>query len=80
MLQFRNLSLTYRIGIYMRGCSPVTLNLRPGETTTLDGSFMKAWRSEVKQEVATYIDKGLLEVYDDAAASALTACQVIAYT
>ena len=79
MLQFRNLSLTYRIGIYMRGCSPVTINLRPGETKIIEGDYMKKWKNEVKEEVATYVEKGVLEVYDTTIPGVLTVAAIIAY-
>jgi hypothetical protein len=79
MLQFRNLSLDYRIGIYMRGYQPITLNLRPGETKVIDGNYMKKWSNAVKEEVAMYVDKGLLEVYDITGAVVLTAAAIIAY-
>jgi hypothetical protein len=79
MLQFRNLSVNYRIGIYMRGGQPVTLNLRPGETKVIDGEYMKKWKNEVKEEVAMYVEKGVLEVYDITGAVALTVAAIIAY-
>lgn len=79
MLEFRNLSLVYRIGVYMRGCRPVTINLRPGEVMVIDGEYMKKWRTEVKQEVAEYVDKGLLQVYDITGAVVLTSAAILAY-
>lgn len=79
MLQFRNLSLSYRIGIYLRGGQPVTINLRPGETMTLDDVYMRKWRNEVKAEIAMYVEKGVLEVYDTLIPKVLTVANILAY-
>jgi hypothetical protein len=45
----------------------------------IDGEYMKKWRTEVKQEVAEYVDKGLLQVYDITGAVVLTSAAILAY-
>jgi hypothetical protein len=79
MLEFRNLSSEYRIGMYMRGGRPITVNLGPGDHVTILSDYMKSWKSSVKAEVAEYVEKGLLRVYDVTGAIALTPAQIIAY-
>jgi len=64
----------------MRGGRPITLNLRPGETRTVANDYMKKWKNEVKEEIAQYVEKGVLQVYDTTIPGALTVAQIIAYS
>jgi hypothetical protein len=78
-LEFRNLSVTMRVGFSTRRCQPPYINLAPGQTRTINEAYMTEWPAEVKEDVAAYVEKGVLQVWDTTLPGALSVAQIIAY-